>query len=362
VKLSSEEPLPACGIAFAPLETDVLGPERATPMAAGQSKTTVIASILCTAVITVAKFVAAFATGSAAMIAEAIHSLIDTANCALLYLGMRRASRPADEDHPFGYGMELYFWTLIVALTIFAVGGCANICEGVRRILHPQELHDIAGSCTVLGVSFFFNAVTWYFAFREFSQTKGEFGYGAALRRIKDPCAITVLLEDTASLIGLVLAFLGIVLGKFLGLPVLDGIASVLIGLLLGGVAVGLVYQSKMLLIGESANREVVDSLRSLVEQDESVAEIIDLLTMHFSPEDILVNLKVRFHENIDTRQIAEAVDRLEEALRTKHPSIKRIFIEPGPVKERGHAVVPARGGHTGDAHPPGVCFDSSQR
>src|SRR5579859_2922451 len=164
-----------------------------------------------------------------------------------------------------------------------------------------------------------FYCITWWIAFKEFRDTKGNVGYWKALKRIKDPNVITVLFEDTASLAGLLFAFLGIFLGKLLNLPMLDGVASVLIGVLLGGVAIGLICQCKMLLIGESANPEVVHGVRALVEHDDSVTKIEDLLTMHFGPQDILVSLKVRFRENIDTRQLGDAVDRIEHRLREEN-------------------------------------------
>ena len=219
---------------------------------------------------------------------------------------------------------------------MFAIGGCATLLEGMRRILKPHELTDLAWNYAVLGVSFVFNGITWWVAFKEFRQAKGNASYWQGLKRLKDPSIITVLLEETASLAGLALAFLGIFLGKHFDLPVLDGLASVLIGLLLSAVSIGLVYQSKVLLIGESVNCEVVDSIRSLLEEDESVEEIKDLLTMHLSPQDILLTLNVRFRDGFDTRQVGEAVERLKHRLCAEHPDLKRIFIEPSPVDEKG--------------------------
>lgn len=305
-------------------------------MTSSKSKTTIVASIACTAAMTTAKFVAAGFTGSAAMTAEGIHSLVDTSNSALLYLGMCLSAKPPDEDHPFGYSKELYFWTLLVSLVMFAVGGCANVLEGIHHILKPNELTDPAWNYAVLGISFVFDCTTWCIAFREFRRAKGNVNYREGLERVKDPSVITVLFEDTVSLAGLAFAFLGIFLGKLLNLPVLDGIASVLIGLLLGALAVGLVYQSKVLLIGEGANGEVVGCIRSVVEHDESVEEIKDLLTMHLGPQDILLNLKIRFRQNLDTRQLGESVDRLERNLRDQYPDLKRIFIEPALVDDTG--------------------------
>lgn len=301
-------------------------------MASGPSTTTVLASVAGTSAITLVKFLAAGFSGSAAMLAEGVHSLVDTINSLLLYLGLRRSHKPADATHPFGYGLELYFWTLVVALLMFAVGGGLTIAEGIYHVLQPEQLNSVGWSYTVLGLSLAFNGFTWAVAMKQFWAGKGRQRFWQAVRKTKDPTILTVLFEDSASLVGLVIAFLGIFLSRCFNLPALDGIASILIGLLLGGVAMGLVYQSKTLLAGESANEETVQSIRKLVRSDNSVEEIQDLLTMHLSPEEILLNLKIRFRNGLPIRAVGEAVDRLEEILRKEHPEIKQIFIEPGPL------------------------------
>jgi cation diffusion facilitator family transporter len=320
-------------------------------VAEGHSTKTVVASIIGTAAMAALKFLAAGFSGSAAMLAEGSHSLIDAGNSGLLWLGLRLSRKPADAQHPFGHGMELYFWTLIVAVLIVAVGGGVTIAEGIFRVLQPEELTDLAWNYTVLAGSALFNGYTWVVAFREFRASKGPVSFREGVERAKDPSVITVLFEDSASLVGLVFAFLGIFLGSLFDAPYLDGVASILIGLLLGGVAVGLVNQSKTLLLGESANPEVVDDIRALVEGEGSVEELIDLLTMHFAPQDVLLNLKIHFRDDLSARDVEEAVDRLEQRIRDRHPEVKRIFIEPGPAarpqddRQGARASAPAGGG-----------------
>jgi len=298
----------------------------------GPSTGAVLAAVAGSAALTVTKFVAFAFSASAAMLAEAVHSLVDTANNLLLYLGQRRSSRPPDPQHPFGYGKELYFWTLIVALVIFTLGGVVTVIEGVVRVVQPEELTGLTWNYAVLGLAAVFNGFSWAVALKEFLAGKGDRSLWQALKKAKDPTILTVLCEDSASLVGLVIAFLGLFLGDRLHLPALDGIASILIGLLLGAVAVGLAYQSKVLLVGETANDEVVNDVRALAEKDPDVEEIGDLLTMHLSPKDILLNLKIRLREGLSVPDLEGAVDRLEHAIRERHPDVKRIFIEPGPV------------------------------
>jgi cation diffusion facilitator family transporter len=301
-----------------------------------QSASTVLTSVAGSAAIAAAKFVAAAFSGSAAMLTEGVHSAVDTINSLLLYVGLRRSARPPDEQHAFGHGMELYFWTLLVALLIFAVGGGVTIAEGVVRLLRPAPLEHVGWSYAVLGIAAVFNTWTWAVAGRRFLRHKGDRTIWQALRRAKDPTVLTVLFEDTASLIGLALAFLGILLGQLLGLPVLDGVASILIGLLMATVAAGLVYQSKTLLVGETANDEVLDDIRSVVERDDAAREVVDLLTMHFGPHEVLLNLKLRFRDHLSTREIGEAVDRIEKEIRDRRPEVRRIFVEPAPSDGNG--------------------------
>jgi cation diffusion facilitator family transporter len=298
-------------------------------MPSGQSSKAVFAATAASAAITLTKFLAALFGGSAAMLAEGIHSFIDTGDSLLLYLGLRRSSKPPDETHPFCYGPEVYFWSLIVAMLMFVVGGGVTIAEGVARIVRPSMPEHLGWSFAVLGLAAAFNTWSWVTALREFLAGKGDDGLWQGLEKIKDPTVVTVLFEDSASLVGVVLATGGLALAYWLEQPILDGIASLLIGGLMAAVAVGLIYQCKTLLIGESVNRSAQASLRSVVEADEAVAAVDQLNTLHRAPEDVLVNLKVRFRDGLSGHDLEKAVARLGQALRERHPEVKRLSIEP---------------------------------
>jgi len=267
------------------------------------------------------------------MLSEAIHSVVDTGNGGLLLFGLKRSKRPADASHPFGHGKELYFWTLIVAILIFALGGGMSVYEGVTHLLHPR-MADPTWNYVVLGFAIVFEGFSFFFAFRAFrGELQGQ-GILTAIRRSKDPTNFTVLFEDTAAMLGLVVAFLGIFLGDMLHNPYFDGAASIVIGLILGGVASFLAFESKGLLIGEGVNPETLASIRELVTGDEAVAQVRKSLTMHFGPSDVLLNLEVRFKKHLRANQIADAITRLEATIRQKHPEVTHIFIEAKSLKE----------------------------
>lgn len=303
-------------------------------MSSASSKKAIVAAVLGNLAIAATKFAAATVTGSSAMLSEGIHSLVDTGNGLLLLLGIRRSRRPADADHPFGHGMELYFWTLVVAVMIFAVGGGMSIYEGVTHIQHPQPLEDPFWNYIVLGLAVVFESISFTIAWREFGHARAGRGIWRAVRESKDPSLFTVVFEDSAALAGLVLAFLGVLLGHQLENPYLDGAASVAIGILLAFVAVFLAYESKGLLLGEAADPAVVRDLTALVLHDPAVTEIEHVLTMHMGPADILLNLKVRFVPGLSSLESGRAVDRLERAIRTAHPEITRIYVEGGVGEE----------------------------
>lgn len=285
-------------------------------------------------VIAVTKFVAASLTGSSAMLSEGIHSVVDTGNQALILLGLRRSKRPADARHPFGYGKELYFWSLIVAIILFALGGGLSIYEGLSHLRHPTELGDPTMSYIVLAIAFAVEGVAWALAYRELRRGAVHMPFLRAVRESKNPAVYTVLAEDTAAALGLVVAFLGIFLGHRLDLPILDGVASLVIGGILALVAVFLAYESKALLIGESADPDTVASVRRIAEADPAVREVHEPLTMHFAPRQILLNLDVRFRRDLPASEVAQAVDRIERAIHREHPAIQRIFIEAEGLRE----------------------------
>jgi cation diffusion facilitator family transporter len=301
-----------------------------------KSKTAIYAAIAGNMAIAVTKFVAAAFTGSSAMLSEAIHSMVDTGNGWLMLLGVRRSRKPPDADHPFGHGHELYFWTLIVGVLIFAVGGGMSVYEGIQHILHPSATENLGWSYAVLGMAVVFEGTTWLFGWKAFSDERGGKGVVEAIHETKDPSTFTVLLEDSAALLGLLFAFAGIFLGSQLELPYLDGVASVLIGGLLCGVAVLMVYESKGLLIGEGLDRESLKSIRKLVKADPGVEWVGHLHTMYLGPHEVLLTIELRFHPQITSLEVRQAARRLRETIQSEHPDVSRIFFGAEALSEEG--------------------------
>jgi cation diffusion facilitator family transporter len=279
-------------------------------------------------VIAVTKLTAAGFSGSSSMLSEGIHSMVDTGNQLLLLLGLKKSRKPADESHPFGHGKELYFWSLIVAVALFGVGGGMSIYEGITQLLHPRPLSDPRWNYAVLGVAFLFEGISWLIALRVLLPDIRKDGLRKMLLTTKDPSVLTVLGEDTADLIGVAVAFGGIFLGHRLHSPRADGIAAIVIGLVLAAVAVFLIYQSKRLLLGESADAEVVESIRVIAKAVPGIERVGRPLTMHFGPDEVLLNLEVHFRSHLAATELTAAVDHLERTIREKHPEIHRIFIE----------------------------------
>ncbi|MBT3885120.1 MAG: cation transporter [Rhodospirillaceae bacterium] len=297
-------------------------------MAHSNSKKVIYAAFAGNLLIAVTKFFAAFFTGSSAMLSEAIHSLVDTGNQLLLLYGLKRADRPADAQHPFGYGMELYFWTFVVAIIIFGLGAGVSVFEGISKIREPHPVTDTAVNFIVLGLAGIFEAIAWTIAFREFNRGREGRGYFEAIRRSKDPAIFTVLFEDTAAMLGLIVAFVGIWLAEALNMPVLDGVASVVIGVILAVTAALLAFECKGLLIGEGASQATVNGVRALVAAGEGINTINEVLTMHMGPEDILLTLSVDFSGAMDSDQVEAAISDMERRIKEAYPEIKRIFIE----------------------------------
>jgi cation diffusion facilitator family transporter len=306
----------------------------------GSAKKTIYAAMAANFAIAIIKFIAASITGSSSMLSEGIHSVVDTGNELLLLLGLRLSKKPADDSHPFGYGQELYFWTLIVALFIFAMGGGMSIYEGIRHIRHPEPLSDPRWNYGVLGLAVIFEGYSWNVALQEFLASKNEDSFWKALRASKDPTIFTILIEDSAALIGLFVAFLGVLSGHLLGNVYLDGVASVVIGVILCGVALLLAIESKGLLIGEGATAETVASIRKITNNDPSVEKVMKVLTLHFGPQEILLNLEIKFIDDLETEELAIAVERLESSIRTQHSEIQNIFIEAKSISANRTAII----------------------
>jgi cation diffusion facilitator family transporter len=293
----------------------------------GESKVAIFSAIIANLLIAITKFIAAFFSGSSAMLSEAIHSLVDTGNGALLLLGFRQSRKPADDNHPFGHGKELYFWPLIVAILVFSLGGGMSVYEGITHLVHPHHA-DPTWSYVVLGLAFAFESVSAFFAFRAFRKELKGANVFTTIKRSKDPTTFTVLFEDSAALAGLIVAFLGILLGDLLNNPYLDGIASIVIGVILATVAVFLAYETKGLLIGEAVDPETLASVRSIAAGDDAIQRVRKSLTMHFGPHDVLLAIDVEFKSQLSAEQIGDAINRVETAIRAQHPEIRHIFIE----------------------------------
>ena len=303
-------------------------------MASG-SKTVIFAALIGNSLISVTKFIAAGMTGSSAMLSEGIHSLVDTGNQCLLLYGMKQSEKPADEDFPFGYGKEIYFWSFIVAILIFALGGGISIYEGIKHILHPEQITNPMINYIVLSLAILFEGAAWYFAFREFKKQKGDWGYFEAVKLAKDPAIFVVLFEDSAAMLGLVVAFIGVALTQYTGILIFDGIASVIIGLILIGTAIWLAFETKGLLIGESANQSVIKSIRETLNQQGTIDHVNEVLTMHMGPDFILANISVDFKDELTASDVELAVASIDRTVKKLHPRIKRVFIEA--EKQRHH-------------------------
>ena len=297
-------------------------------MASHGSKTVIYAALAGNLLIAISKFAAAWFTGSSAMLSEAIHSLVDTGNQGLLLHGMRQAARPASAEHPFGHGLQLYFYSFIVAILIFGLGAGVAIVEGIDKILHPNPLESPLINYAVLAFGLVFEGFSWVVALREFNGSKGRRRWVDAIRSSKDPTVFTVLFEDTAAMLGLLIAGAGIAAGQFFDMPVMDGVASVIIGVLLALTAGLLAYESQSLLTGEGVQPEVRADLRRLAAAEPGVVRVNELLTMHFGPHDVLVALSLDFEDAQPASSVESTVTRLERRIKTAHPEVTRVFIE----------------------------------
>lgn len=306
----------------------------------GGSKTAVIAAVVGNLIIAIIKFIAAAITGSSAMISEGIHSLVDTGNGGLLLHGMSRAKIPADEGHPFGHGKALYFWTLVVSVSIFGIGGGMSLYEGISHIRHVAPdavLSDPTVNYIVLAVALLVEGWSFSVAMREFMKAKGTQRSWDYIRTSKDPSTFTIVLEDSAAMAGLVFAFLGVFLGHIFENPYLDGAASVIIGVLLMSVAFVLAFETKGLLLGEGVDAKTLADMRARVMSDPAVRGVGDILTMYMGPYELLINLGVDFEPGTSVEESHDAIQRIETDLVGAYPQCARIYIEAEslkPVKE----------------------------
>lgn len=297
-------------------------------MSESGSKTVILAALTGNFLIAVSKFIASVLTGSTAMFAEGIHSVIDTGNQGLLLYGMRRANKPPDAKFPFGYGKEIYFWSFMVAVLLFTFGAGLSIYEGVDKILHPHEISHPYVNYGVLALAVLFEGTSWLIAAREFRRIKGSWGVLETVRRGKDPNKFLVLFEDTAAIAGLLLAALGLSLVQMTGIAAFDGIASIGIGLILAFSSVWLAIETKGLLIGEAANQYVVEDIERILAADPAVDRVNEVPTMHIGPEFVLATISLRFRSDLSGQQLQDAIARMDREIKRQCPMVKRIFME----------------------------------
>jgi cation diffusion facilitator family transporter len=280
------------------------------------------------------KFGAAYITGSSSMLTEGIHSFVDTSNEVLLLYGMRRSRRPADDLHPFGYGRELYFWSFIVALLIFAGGAGVSIYEGILHIRQPREITYPAVNFIVLGLAFLFESGSWWVAFQEFKTAKGQQGWWQTFKMSKDPSTIIVLCEDSAAILGIILAAAAIGAALATGNPAIDGIGSILIGCILGLVALLLARETKEMLIGERASGALIDSIRQAAASVPGICHVNEVLTIHLAPDQVMAILSIDFDDHLNTVDIEQRVKSIEEKVRAKHSEVKGLFVRPQSARK----------------------------
>ena len=296
---------------------------------AGHGTKAVVAALLANTGIAIAKFVGFGLTGSGAMLAEAIHSVADAGNQALLLLGGSRAKRRATPEHPFGYGRERYFWSFVVALVLFSLGGAFAIFEGVEKIRHPHELESVEIALAILGVAILLEAWSFRTAIKEARPLKGDATWWQFIRRSKNPELPVVLLEDLGAQVGLVIAFVAVLIAHLTEDPVWDGYGTLCIGLLLTVIAVFLAIEMKSLLIGEAAAPTIEGRIKDAIESDPSVTRLIHLRTQHLGPEELLVGAKVQLADTPTAADVAAAINRVEQAVRAAVPEAGVMYVEP---------------------------------
>jgi len=301
---------------------------------AGESRQAVLAAIAGNLAIAATKFFAAAFSGSAAMLSEAIHSLIDTGNGALMLYGMHRSRRPPDDEHPFGYGHEFYFWTLVVGILVFALGGGMSILAGISHIAAPRPPENLAWSYAVLAFAALFESVSWYYGFKAFRAERRGRGVFETIRGSKNPASFATLLEDSAALGGLALAALGIFLAERLAAPWLDGASSVAIGVLLCFVSLVMVVESKGLLVGEGMEKGTLARLRAIVLADRAVEQVAKITTLYLGPEDVMLAIELRFRAGTTISEVRAALARVKRAIQESYPRIRRIYLDSAAIEE----------------------------
>jgi cation diffusion facilitator family transporter len=293
-----------------------------------ESAKVVYAAIAANLAITVTKFAAAFVTGSASMLSEAVHSTVDTGNEALILVGLSRARKPPDARHPLGHAREIYFWSFVVAVVIFTGGAVVSVYEGIDKIRHPEPMRLAWVNYLVLGVAVVCEAVSWVIAWREFDRKRGDAGIFEKVHASKDPTVFIVLFEDSAALVGLLVALAAVTGALLFDLPVLDGVGSLLIGGVLGLTAAFLAYETKSLLIGESARDDLVRGVRALAEAEACVDRVNEVIAIHLGPQHVLVNVSIDFRDDVPAGRVEAALTRIEAAVKARFAEVSRVFTE----------------------------------
>jgi len=294
-----------------------------------KSKSFLYISFAVDVLIAAAKFIAAGVTGSSSMLSEGIHSVIDASSQVLLLWGIKKSSRRPDYERPFGYGKELYFWSFIVSLIIFILGGCISFYEGLMRLREPEPITGQNWNYFILGFSVVFTSISLFSALKAFNKQRGDKPFFKAVIQSKDPSTFIVLLGDVGDVLGLIIAFLGVYFGKLLNNPYYDGLASMAIGVLMVAISLLLVRESKSLLMGETTSRRTLRKIIALVEADIAIIKVKRHFSMYMAPEEVLLQLNAVFKANLSTRDITDAIERLTKTIQAEFPRIKQIFIEP---------------------------------
>lgn len=294
-----------------------------------KSKLFLYVSLAVDIIIAIAKFIAAAITGSSSMIAEGIHSVIDGSSQLLLLWGIKTSKKLPDDIRPFGYGKELYFWSFIVSLIVFIIGGCISFYEGLIRLQDPELNPNQNWNYIILAFAFVFNAISMFTALKAFNKHRGHTPFFKAVKESKDPSIFIVLLSDVGDLLGLIIAFFGVLLGQILQNPYYDGIASMAIGAVMIAISMLLVSESKSLLMGETTSRKNLRKIMALAEADMAVIKVKKHFSMYMAPEEILLQLNTVFKDGLTTRQITDAIERITKTIQADFPRVKQIFIEP---------------------------------
>jgi len=297
-------------------------------VAGGNTKTILIA-LGANVGIAAAKFAAAALTGSSAMLTEGVHSLVDSTNQLLLLHGRRRARRPANAQHPFGYGRELYFWSFIVAILVFSLGAGVSVYEGVLHIMAPEPASDPLIAFVVLGIAAGLEGWSTLAALADFNRSRGTRTVWQEIRRSKDTSTLVLLLENAGALVGLGVAAIGLTLSLVTGNPFWDGLASVVIGLVLGVLAVVLLYEAKGLLIGESADPRLVDAIARSALAHSGVVKVHQVLTLHMAPDMVSAIITADFDDTITARAVEKIVAAIQREVAAQFPIVTRVFVEP---------------------------------